>query len=83
MDLRACHYTGRHYWDDQLIQNYIHPRAVKGEEPYATKLKAAADELVPMFRLDEIEVVGGGETNGYWRVMGCNYDKSVSIDAWR
>jgi hypothetical protein len=37
-----------------------------------------------MFRLDEIEVVvGGGETNGYWRVMGCNYDKSVSIDAWR
>jgi hypothetical protein len=72
------------YWDDQLIQNYIHPRAVKGEEPYATKLKAAADELVPMFRLDEIEVVVvGGETNGYWRVMGCNYDKSVFIDAWR
>ena len=72
------------YWDDQLIQNYIHPRAVKGEEPYATKLKAAADELVPIFRLDEIEVVVvGGETNGYWRVMGCNYDKSVSIDAWR
>ena len=71
------------YEHAQLIQNYIHPRA-QGEEPYATKLKAAADELVPMFRLDEIKVVGGGgETNGYWRVMGCNYDKSVSIDAWR
>jgi hypothetical protein len=27
--------------------------------------------------------VVGGETNGYWRVMGCNYDKSVSIDGWR
>lgn len=72
------------YWDDQLIQNYIHPRALKGEEPYATKLNARPDELIPMFRLDEIEVVVvGGETNGYWRVMGCNYDKSVSIDEWR
>jgi hypothetical protein len=72
------------YWDDQLIQNYIHPRALKGEEPYATMLKAAPDEWIPMNRLDEIEVVVvGGETNGYWRVMGCNYDNSVSIDAWR
>jgi hypothetical protein len=72
------------YWDDQLIQNYIHPRALQGEEPYATKLKAGADELIPMFRLDEIEVlVVGGETNGYWRIMGCNYDKTVSIDEWR
>jgi hypothetical protein len=53
------------YWDDQLIQNYIHPRALKGDEPYATKLKARSDELIPMFREDEIEiVVVGGETNG-------------------
>ena len=72
------------YWDDQLIQNYIHGRALKGEEPYATHLKAAEDDLIPMFRLDEIEVVVvGGETNGYWRVMGCNYEKTVSIDEWR
>jgi hypothetical protein len=71
------------YWDDQLIQNYIHPRALNGEEPYASNLKARADELIPMFRPDEIQVVVvGGETNGYWRIMGCNYDKSVSIDAW-
>lgn len=72
------------YWDDQLIQNYIHGRALKGEEPYATHLKAAADEPIPMFRLDEIEiVVVGGETNGYWRIMGCNYDTTVSVDQWR
>jgi hypothetical protein len=25
----------------------------------------------------------GGETNGYWRIMGCNYQKTVSVDAWR
>jgi len=28
------------YWDYQLIQNYIYPRATFGEEPWASKLKA-------------------------------------------
>jgi hypothetical protein len=27
--------------------------------------------------------VVGGETNGYWRIMGTRYRKTVSIDAWR
>ena len=72
------------YWDYQLIQNYVYPRALNGEEPHATKLKAADDELIPMFRLENIHVVVvGGETNGYWRIMGCGYQKSVSIDEWR
>jgi len=72
------------YWDYQLIQNYVYPRALNGVEPYATKLKAADDELVPMFRPSDIHVVVvGGETNGYWRIMGCGYQKSASVDAWR
>jgi hypothetical protein len=72
------------YWDYQLIQNYVYPRALKGVEPYATLLKAAEDELIPMFREQDIHiVVVGGETNGYWRIMGCNYAKSVSVDEWR
>jgi hypothetical protein len=25
----------------------------------------------------------GGETNGYWRIMGCTYQKTQSVDAWR
>ncbi|HUK64796.1 MAG TPA: UGSC family (seleno)protein, partial [Dongiaceae bacterium] len=58
------------YWDYQLIQNYVYPRATFGEEPYATMLRAAPDELIPMFRRDDIHVVVvGGETNGYWRIM--------------
>ena len=74
----------REYWDYQLIQNYIYPRATFGEEPWATKLKAAPDELIPMFRQEDIHVVVvGGETNGYWRIMGCNYQKTVSVDEWR
>src|SRR5713226_2693968 len=72
------------YWDYQLIQNYIYPRATFGEEPWAGKLKAAPDEMIPMFRREDIHVVVvGGETNGYWRIMGANYQKTVSIDEWR
>jgi hypothetical protein len=72
------------YWDYQLVQNYIYPRATFGEEPWASKLKAAPDELVPMFRREDIHaVVVGGETNGYWRIMGCNYQKTASVDEWR
>jgi len=72
------------YWDYQLVQNYIYPRATFGEEPWATKLKAAPDALIPMFRREDIHVVVvGGETNGYWRIMGCNYQKTVAVDDWR
>ena len=72
------------YWDYQLIENYVHPRALKGVEPYATMLAAAEDELIRVFPEDKIHVVVvGGETNGYWRIMGSNYGGSVSVDAWR
>jgi hypothetical protein len=72
------------FWDYQLIQNYVYPRAINGEEPYATWLKAADDESIPMFRMEDIHVlVVGGETNGYWRIMGCNYQKTASVDHWR
>jgi len=72
------------YWDYQLIQNYVYPRATFGEEPYASMLKAAPDELIHMYTKDEIHVVVvGGETNGYWRIFGGNYGKTVSVDEWR
>jgi hypothetical protein len=72
------------YWDYQLIQNYILPRATFGEEPYASLLRAAPEDPIPMFKRDDIHVVVvGGETNGYWRIMGCTYGKTVSVDDWR
>jgi hypothetical protein len=72
------------YWDYQLIQNYIYPRATYGEEPYASMLKADPDELIHMFTPEEIHVVVvGGEANGYWRIMGANFRKTASIDDWR
>jgi len=72
------------YWDYQLVQNYVYPRATFGEEPYATKLKAAPDEEIPMFNHHDIEVViVGGETNPYWRIMSARLAGQVSIDDWR
>jgi hypothetical protein len=72
------------YWDHQLVENYVYPRALNGEEPYATMLEADDDELISVFPKNTIHiVVVGGETNGYWRIMGCNYAESMSIDAWR
>ena len=72
------------YWDLQLVQNYIYPWATFGREPEATMLKAAPDEPIRIFAEDGINVVVvGGETNGYWRIMGASYRKSVSIDDWR
>jgi hypothetical protein len=47
-------------------------------------LKAAPDELIHMFQRDEIQVVVvGGETNGYWRIFGASYGKTVKVDDWR
>ncbi len=72
------------YWDYQLVQNYIYPRALNGVEPWASMLAADPDELIRVYPLDRIHVVVvGGETNGYWRIMGGGYAKSVSIDDWR
>ena len=72
------------YWDLQLVQNYIYPRATCGEEPQATKLKAAPDELINTFQEKDFNVVVvGGEANGYWSMMGATLRKSVKVDDWR
>ncbi len=72
------------FWDYQLVQNYIHPQAINGVEPYATMLEAEEDALIPIFPEDKIHVVVvGGETNGYWRIMGSEYVGSALIDEWR
>jgi len=86
--IRWIHQTAQRaageYWDMQLIQNYIYPRATCGEEPFASKLKAGATDMIPIYQEKDVNiVVVGGETNGYWQIMGCHYRKSVSVDEWR
>jgi hypothetical protein len=80
----AARLPAAQYWDYQLVQNYIYPRATFGEAPWASLLRAGDEERIPMFRREDIHVVvAGGETNGYWRIMGATYQKTVSVDAWR
>ncbi len=72
------------FWDYQIVKNYILPRATAGEEPMASKWRAAPDELVHIWQPDDIQfVVVGGETNAYWRLMGSRYNKTISVDEWR
>ncbi|HKA40723.1 MAG TPA: UGSC family (seleno)protein [Burkholderiales bacterium] len=72
------------YWDYQLAQNYLYPRATFGEEPLAGKLRAAPGEMIPMWTREQVNVVVvGGETNGYWRIAGARLAGSACVDDWR
>jgi hypothetical protein len=74
----------REYWDDQWVQTLLHPLAVAGVEPFASRLKAKPDEIVQMFLPADINVViVGGETQGAWKMIGARHQKTVSVDAWR
>ena len=50
----------------------------------ATWLTAKEDAPIRIFPEQDINVgVVGGEANGYWRIMGARYRKTISVDAWR
>src|SRR5262245_15632874 len=86
--------TARDYWDDQWTQTLVHPLAVAGVEPYASRLKAKPDEMVQLFLPEDIKiVVTGGETQGAFKMFGGRYsgrgpgtfnkeNPTVVIDAW-
>ncbi len=64
----------RSYWDDQWITTLIRPHAVAGVEPFASRLKAAPDELITIFRPEDIHiVVTGGETQGAFKMISGRY----------
>jgi hypothetical protein len=74
------------YWDLQLVQNYIYPRAAIGDthSPKAKYVGVPDDTPVRMFEEKDINVVVvGGEANGYWQMMGAHHKATVSVDEWR
>ncbi len=72
------------YWDLQLVQNYVYPWATFGQQPMAGNLREDPNELIRIFPESDINiVVVGGETNGYWQIMGASHRKTVAIDDWR
>jgi len=87
------------YWDDQWVTSLIKPHAVAGFEPYASRLNAAPDEMISIFRPEDINiVVMGGETQGAFKMVSGRYrafgptsgpgtankgNPTVLIDDWR
>jgi hypothetical protein len=76
--------TAKEYRESFLAHVWLYPRALKGEEPYATWWKAPDDQQIPCWpKATDINlVVTGGQTNAFFQVGNMNYGRSVSIDKW-
>jgi len=85
----------RNYWDDQWVTTLVRPHAVAGVEPYASRLKAAPDDLINIFTPNDIKiVVMGGETQGAFKMLSGRFstrgpgtenknNPTGLIDVWR
>ena len=75
----------REYWDSQWVQTLHRPRAVAGIEPYASMLQAGPEEMIRMYRPEDIHVVvAGGGTGATWKMIGGGPRLTiVDIDPWR
>jgi hypothetical protein len=76
--------SAKEYRESFLAHVWLYPRALKGQEPYATWWKAPDDQQIPCWpKADDIAiVVTGGQTNAFFQVGNMNYGRSVSIDPW-
>jgi len=76
--------SAKEYRDSFLAHVWLYPRALRGEEPYATWYKVPEDTQIPCWpKASDIEfVVAGGQTNTFFQVGNMNYVRSVSIDKW-
>jgi hypothetical protein len=76
--------TAKEYRESFLAHVWLYPRALRGEEPYATWWKTPDDVPIPVVpKADDINlVVSGGQTNAFFQVGNMNYGRSASIDKW-
>ena len=66
------------------MQTLAKPWGVAGVEPFASRLKAAPDEEVEIFRPEDISVVVvGGETQPTWKLIGGSLRGTSSVSTWR
>jgi hypothetical protein len=76
--------TAKDYRDSAFVYTFHYPRALRGEEPYATWYKCPEGTLIPYWpKPDNIVLVcAGGQTNPFFQVGNLTYRVSVSIDKW-
>ncbi|MBZ5501352.1 MAG: hypothetical protein LAN59_03800 [Acidobacteriia bacterium] len=72
------------YKQQAFVYQFDYPRAIKGQEPWATWYKMPDDALIPRWaRAEHINlVVTGGQTNAFFQVGNLSYRSSISIDRW-
>ena len=59
--------SARRYWDSYTARTFTREAAELGEEPFATYMRAAPDDMLPVFEPHQIHVlVVGGSSNGQW-----------------
>jgi hypothetical protein len=85
----------RNYWDDQWVTTLVKPHAIAGVEPFASRLKAAPNDLISIFSPNDIKIiVTGGETQGAFKIISGRFssrgagtanktDPICLIDLWR
>jgi hypothetical protein len=63
----------------------MRPKGVAGIEPYASMLAAGPEEMIRMFRPEDIHiVVVGGATGAMWQMIGGGPRPNIEqIDPWR
>jgi len=49
---------------------------------HSTPVRLIEERAMKASGISHPDVVGG-ETNGYWQIMGCNYQKTGAVDAYR
>ena len=76
--------TVKDYKNRNFSYLFEYPRALRGEEPYATWYKLPDDAVIPRWpKADHINiVVAGGQTNAYFQAATMSYGTSISIDKW-
>jgi hypothetical protein len=74
----------REFWALSEHKLAYEPRAAAGEEPWASRLRAAPDAPIPLFGPGDVEiVVVGGETALSWRVVSSTLLGQRAIDDFR
>ncbi len=72
------------YKNRDFAIGFDYPRALKGQEPYATWYKMPDDAMIPRWpHVNDINiVVAGGQTNAFFQAGTLSYTVSASIDKW-
>jgi hypothetical protein len=77
-------HTVKDYKNTTHTYSFDYPRALRGEEPWATWYKLPDETMIPRWpKPDYINVVvAGGETNAFFQAGNLSFRGSISVDKW-